>query len=237
MMPDTESDSANASIDLNNITGTTPSVVYANTQQEVIVVTKDKLNLCLSRSVDRMVQRDRWLVPLGILVPLILTVATSGFTKRFGISGAEWETVFVMLIIFTIVWLAFAIRGRSNAVTVESIVEELAKNPVKLAGSPDVTVHDIDTGTGYDDQEPVKSINDTDSGEKEDEPPPSGLLSRGLMVSLQPGDKVEHDKFGLGTVLETSGSEHANNLEAKIDFGNPVGIKHLVIRFAPLQKL
>ena len=53
--------------------------------------------------------------------------------------------------------------------------------------------------------------------------------------SLSPGDKVTHDKFGLGTVVSTDG--YGDEAEAKIDFGGDYGVKHLVLRYAPLEKL
>jgi len=53
--------------------------------------------------------------------------------------------------------------------------------------------------------------------------------------SLSPGDKVTHDKFGLGTVVSADG--HGDQAEAKIDFGGEYGVKHLVLRYAPLEKL
>jgi DNA helicase II / ATP-dependent DNA helicase PcrA len=53
--------------------------------------------------------------------------------------------------------------------------------------------------------------------------------------SLSPGDLVTHDKFGLGTVVSADG--HGDQAEAKIDFGADYGVKHLVIRYAPLEKL
>ncbi|MBV9383255.1 MAG: DNA helicase PcrA [Streptosporangiaceae bacterium] len=53
--------------------------------------------------------------------------------------------------------------------------------------------------------------------------------------SLSPGDKVTHDKFGLGTVVSTDG--YGDQAEAKIDFGGEYGVKHLVLRYAPLEKL
>jgi DNA helicase-2/ATP-dependent DNA helicase PcrA len=53
--------------------------------------------------------------------------------------------------------------------------------------------------------------------------------------SLSPGDMVTHDKFGLGTVVSTDG--YGDQAEAKIDFGADYGIKHLVLRYAPLEKL
>jgi DNA helicase II / ATP-dependent DNA helicase PcrA len=53
--------------------------------------------------------------------------------------------------------------------------------------------------------------------------------------SLSPGDMVTHDKFGLGTVVSTDG--YGDQAEAKIDFGDGYGVKHLVLRYAPLEKL
>ena len=48
----------------------------------------------------------------------------------------------------------------------------------------------------------------------------------------RPGD---HDKFGLGTVVSADG--YGDQAEAKIDFGGEYGVKHLVLRYAPLEKL
>jgi DNA helicase-2/ATP-dependent DNA helicase PcrA len=56
-----------------------------------------------------------------------------------------------------------------------------------------------------------------------------------LVPSLSPGDMVTHDKFGLGTVVSTDG--YGDQAEAKIDFGTDYGVKHLVLRYAPLEKL
>ena len=53
--------------------------------------------------------------------------------------------------------------------------------------------------------------------------------------ALSPGDMVTHDQFGLGTVVSTDG--YGDQAEAKIDFGADYGVKHLVLRYAPLEKL
>jgi len=54
------------------------------------------------------------------------------------------------------------------------------------------------------------------------------------VVSLSAGDRVTHDKFGLGTVVSTSG--FAEKAEATIDFGDD-GTKRLLLRYAPVTKL
>jgi DNA helicase-2/ATP-dependent DNA helicase PcrA len=52
---------------------------------------------------------------------------------------------------------------------------------------------------------------------------------------LEPGDHVNHDSYGLGRVLSVEG--RGDDPEAKIDFGGDYGIKHLVLRYAPIEKL
>ena len=52
--------------------------------------------------------------------------------------------------------------------------------------------------------------------------------------SLAPGDRVTHDSFGLGTVVTLEGS--GDNQVASVDFGAD-GVKRLLLRYAPLEKL
>ena len=52
---------------------------------------------------------------------------------------------------------------------------------------------------------------------------------------LSPGDRVTHDAFGLGTVVSVGGA--GERAEAKIDFGGDHGVKHLILRYAPIEKL
>jgi DNA helicase II / ATP-dependent DNA helicase PcrA len=60
-------------------------------------------------------------------------------------------------------------------------------------------------------------------------------LGNRQVPSLSPGDRVNHDAYGLGTVLSVEG--RGDDPEAKIDFGGDYGIKHLVLRYAPIEKL
>lgn len=55
-----------------------------------------------------------------------------------------------------------------------------------------------------------------------------------LIISLSPGDRVTHQKFGLGTVVAVAGT--GDNSEASIDFGSE-GVKRLLLRYAPVEKL
>ena len=52
--------------------------------------------------------------------------------------------------------------------------------------------------------------------------------------SLAPGDRVLHDSFGMGTVVAVDGV--AEKSVASIDFGSD-GVKRLLLRYAPVEKL
>jgi DNA helicase-2/ATP-dependent DNA helicase PcrA len=51
---------------------------------------------------------------------------------------------------------------------------------------------------------------------------------------LRPGDRVLHDSFGMGTVVALEGV--ADKAVASIDFGSE-GVKRLLLRYAPVEKL
>ncbi len=65
--------------------------------------------------------------------------------------------------------------------------------------------------------------------------PGTAVVGNRAVPALTAGDRVNHDKFGLGTVVSTDG--YGDSAEAKIDFGGSYGVKHLVLRYAPLEKL
>ncbi|HHU10268.1 MAG TPA: DNA helicase PcrA [Intrasporangiaceae bacterium] len=64
-----------------------------------------------------------------------------------------------------------------------------------------------------------------------------GVRARGTRAipALAPGDRVTHDSFGLGTVTTVTGE--GDRTQAEVDFGAETGIKRLLLRFAPLEKL
>jgi DNA helicase II / ATP-dependent DNA helicase PcrA len=70
----------------------------------------------------------------------------------------------------------------------------------------------------------------------------TGLSTGGLrggagnrpVINVEVGDRVSHDAFGLGTVVEVTGA--GDKAQATVDFGSG-GTKRLVLRYAPLVKL
>ncbi|WP_155884576.1 DNA helicase PcrA [Actinomadura flavalba] len=64
-----------------------------------------------------------------------------------------------------------------------------------------------------------------------------GVRSPGnrAVPTLSAGDKVTHDAFGLGTVVSVDGA--GEKAAASVDFGGEYGVKRLVLRYAPVEKL
>jgi DNA helicase-2/ATP-dependent DNA helicase PcrA len=60
------------------------------------------------------------------------------------------------------------------------------------------------------------------------------VVGTGPVMGLEAGDRVTHQKFGLGTVVSTAGA--GDKSEATIDFGS-AGVKRLLLRYAPVEKL
>ncbi|GAA1152441.1 DNA helicase PcrA [Ornithinicoccus hortensis] len=63
----------------------------------------------------------------------------------------------------------------------------------------------------------------------------SGPAPQRQPVSVTTGDRVSHDAFGLGTVIRMEGQ--GDRAMAHVDFGGETGVKRLLLRFAPLDKL
>ncbi|GGB47375.1 DNA helicase [Flexivirga endophytica] len=55
------------------------------------------------------------------------------------------------------------------------------------------------------------------------------------IIALDAGDKVTHDTFGMGSVIRVEGQ--GDRAMAHIDFGGDTGVKRLLLRYAPVEKL
>jgi DNA helicase-2/ATP-dependent DNA helicase PcrA len=65
-------------------------------------------------------------------------------------------------------------------------------------------------------------------------PPAKPTAGTRPVPSLEPGDRVLHDTFGMGSVVTVEGV--AERAVASVDFGS-VGVKRLLLRYSPVEKL
>jgi len=64
--------------------------------------------------------------------------------------------------------------------------------------------------------------------------PGARVTGNRTIIDLTPGDRVLHPRFGMGKVVTVGGV--GDNSEASIDFGGE-GVKRLLLRYAPVEKL
>jgi DNA helicase-2/ATP-dependent DNA helicase PcrA len=64
---------------------------------------------------------------------------------------------------------------------------------------------------------------------------PSAERPAGEGLAVAAGDKVEHAKWGIGTVVAVKGA--GNDAELQIAFPAPIGVKRLLAAFAPVTKI
>jgi DNA helicase-2/ATP-dependent DNA helicase PcrA len=63
----------------------------------------------------------------------------------------------------------------------------------------------------------------------------SAARPAGEGMTVAAGDKVEHAKWGIGTVVAVKGT--GNDVELQIAFPAPIGVKRLLAAFAPVTKI
>ncbi|MDY3350884.1 UvrD-helicase domain-containing protein [Riemerella anatipestifer] len=92
-------------------------------------------------------------------------------------------------------------------------------------------------------KEPKKTINRTETSFQPKEPKKLKPLASakinnpvgGTTQDIQVGDRVRHDRFGMGEVIFIDGTD-ATNIKAKVHFEHE-GEKNLILKFARLEKL
>lgn len=109
--------------------------VYTNVGQDLILVTTDKVRLCLGATLKRLEDRKAWIAPAGILVALLaVPITTATYQDVLFIPKESWKTIFIMLALATSFWLAYCLFRRfAKPVTIDGIVDELRKDSLPAA--------------------------------------------------------------------------------------------------------
>jgi len=91
-----------------------------NTNQKLIIVTHDKVLLCLKRNISRLGKKE-WIAPLSTVTTIILALITADFRSALWLGPAEWKAMFVLSGFLATGWLAFMLRRALNALTVNDV--------------------------------------------------------------------------------------------------------------------
>jgi len=105
------------------------SKLYLNVAQGVIVITEDKVRLCLIKHLSRLEARRGWIAPAGILLTIITTFATTTF-RDFVLNSDTWKAIFIIAGLLVAAWLIRAIAVALQSPSVEDVVAEMKRASV-----------------------------------------------------------------------------------------------------------
>lgn len=85
----------------------------------------DRLKLILTEFVRRAERRHDWIAPVGLCLPLLLTLVAADFHDKFGFSAQQWEAVALTSLLAGVVWFGYSIRQYFLAPSVEHVLTEI----------------------------------------------------------------------------------------------------------------
>ena len=112
---------AQITINAGNVTNT-----YSNTDVSLIAITEDKLINILTIHINKMKKSKEWIAAFSFSVSLLLVLLTSKFEEKWGLSGEQWQMVFILLFIVSIFYLVYTgYNCLKHTVTVDVIVQDI----------------------------------------------------------------------------------------------------------------
>lgn len=104
-----------------NITNT-----FSNTNVSIIKITEDKLVNILTLHVEKLKKSKQWLASLSFSISLFLVLLTSTFRSMWGLSGEQWQMLFIVLFIGSVAYFLCSVYNCfKHKVTVDIIVDEI----------------------------------------------------------------------------------------------------------------
>jgi hypothetical protein len=116
------------------------SRVVMNVSQETLVISVDKVRLCLLEHISLLEKRKDWIAPASIVISIIATLATSTF-KDAWLDAATWRAVFVVALILSVCWSLKTIYDALKAPTLDDVISKLkqASSASVVASSGDLS--------------------------------------------------------------------------------------------------
>ncbi|QIG57699.1 hypothetical protein PP358_gp28 [Arthrobacter phage Shoya] len=97
--------------------------VTTNLHTEIVVTTRDKLEIALRKKLPLFLRRKAWVAPLSLLIGLVASIVTSDFHDFMGLSDEVWATIFVIGAVLTFAWLVRALLMLRGAVDLDGVLE------------------------------------------------------------------------------------------------------------------
>lgn len=94
--------------------------VTYNVANELVVITVDKIDLCLRDHVQTMEQKKAWHVPATLGFSTLASLVTNTFSPRFGVSGEMWKSLYIVI---TAIAAGYAVKMWWKSADVKSVSE------------------------------------------------------------------------------------------------------------------
>lgn len=111
------------------------SRVHQNVTQELVVVTEDKIRICLSNYKDRIGSKRAWIAPLGILLTIIIAFPTTDFKEQFEIPASTWQAFFMFVGLASFIWLLTTTKAAFQSAKLDDVISDLKKESRDTVGS------------------------------------------------------------------------------------------------------
>ncbi len=98
-----------------------------NTDQEVILITRDRIDLTLRDNVPKLADLGALLSKAGIFLALLLGVVTTESKDIGGIQKETWDAVFLIATVLSLAWLIIGLVKYLRRKKISDIVDALVK--------------------------------------------------------------------------------------------------------------
>lgn len=103
--------------------------VHLNFSNNVVIITQDRLELCLRDHLECIDFKRAWITPVSLLAAFVTTLCTSTFKASFGLTADAWHALFVLLSIISGIWAVIAgIKAFRNKSSLRSLIDEIKKS-------------------------------------------------------------------------------------------------------------
>lgn len=116
----TSDTNGNLVVDVNQIIR--DASVHANVEQVYLVLTEDKVRLCLRDHASNLEQRNSWQAPLGVFLSVVFTLVTTDPKDAFFLSAAVWKAIFVITAGLSGFWLMKSAVAAHRVASVHDVV-------------------------------------------------------------------------------------------------------------------
>lgn len=109
------------------------TAVHTNVDQQVIVITEDRLRLMLRDHLEVAERRREWIAPVSSLFAVVTAIVTAEFKDALGLSAASWRAVFVIAGIASALWLVVWAKNYAKGPSLEDLFKKVKNSSGDMA--------------------------------------------------------------------------------------------------------